>query len=85
MFLKLPFAISFSVFIFYFLQSNTRYFVNHLERFTCHYIYIYIYAHLFNKKTFTEVFLLNKCIYTYTHLFNKKTFTVELNGAINIE
>ena len=35
-------AISFSVFIFYFLQSNTRYFVNHLEPFTCHYIYIYI-------------------------------------------
>ena len=46
MFLKLPFAISFSVFIFY----NTRYFVNHLERFTCHYefrtylMHIYIYV-----------------------------------------
>ena len=27
--------------VFYLLQSNTRYFVNHLERFAYHYIYIY--------------------------------------------
>ena len=39
MFFKLPFCVSFSV---YLLQSNTRYFVNHLERFAYHYIYIYI-------------------------------------------
>ena len=29
--------------VLYLLQSNTRYFVDHLERPTCHYIYIYIY------------------------------------------
>ena len=36
-------AISLFHLVFYFLQSNTRYFVNRLELFTCHYIYIYIY------------------------------------------
>ena len=32
--------------LFYLLQSNTRYFVDHLERFTYH-VYIYIYSVLF--------------------------------------
>ena len=46
MFLKLTFAVSFSVLL---LQSNTRYFVNHLERITYHYIYIciHIYMHVY--------------------------------------
>ena len=38
MFFKLPFAVSFS----YLLQSNTRYFVNHLDRFTYRYVYVYV-------------------------------------------
>ena len=28
--------------VFYLLQSNTRYFVNHYERFTYHHVYIYM-------------------------------------------
>ena len=35
--------------VFYLLQSNTRYFVDQLERYAYHYIYenIYIYIHLY--------------------------------------
>ena len=40
MFLKLPFAVSFGVL---FITANTRYFGDHLERLTHHYVYIYIY------------------------------------------
>ena len=32
--------------VFLFLQSNTRYFVNHLQRFTCHYIFVYVYINI---------------------------------------
>ena len=60
--------------MFYFLQSNTRYFVNHLERFTCHYSYIHIY-NIFNnvdskKKTKKPTFIneLLKYIYIYKHI-----------------
>ena len=41
-------------FVFYLLQSNTRYFVNHLERSTYHYTYIDIYHISIWKSTTTE-------------------------------
>ena len=65
LFLKLPFAISFSVFIFYINHLN----VNHLERFTCHYefrtypIYTYIYIY-----TYAQYFYI-PCIYKYLYMY----------------
>ena len=44
--------------VFYLLQSNARYFVNHLERFTCHYAYmhIYIYIHIYNTAVLIKIY-----------------------------
>ena len=52
--------------MFYFLQSNTRYFVNHLERFKCHYIYIYIYIYMFMYVIVIDFYVSKD--FTYTDL-----------------
>ena len=47
--------------MFYSLQSNTRYFVNHLERFTYHcYIYICIYSVISNLRNIAYLIETNK-------------------------
>ena len=51
--------------VFYFLQSNTRYFINHLERFTCHYIYIYIYTAC---DYFTRTHVMCPCVVVYVYI-----------------
>ena len=47
--------------VFYLLQSNTRYFVNHLERFTYHYefrTYLHIYIYLVFDKQIRNYFII---------------------------
>ena len=48
--------------VFYLLQSNTRYFVDQLERFAYHYIYICIYIHIYAH---TYIYICT-CIYVHT-------------------
>ena len=61
--------------VFYLLQSNTRYFIDHLERFTYHYIYaniyIYIYVHVvvhIYVCMCIHVYVCT-CMYIYVHIY----------------
>ena len=56
--------------VFYLLQSNTRYFVNLLERFTYHYVYIYI--------CYCRTFYVSLCIYIYVTVerFTSRVFYI---------